>query len=71
LSPARDPLQFLRKLRTFFRYRRGVSKGAIDELRGGVEQFADAQVDQDVLACDAIRDVIGDVAVLSVSKFLD
>jgi hypothetical protein len=32
---------------------RRVSKGAIKEFRGSVEQFADAQVDQHVLAGEA------------------
>ena len=36
-----------------------------------LEQLADVQVGQNVLARDAICHVIRDVAVLSVSKFLD
>ena len=63
-------MQLLRKLRTLFRHRRGVSKGAIKKLCSSVEQLADAQVDQNVLARDAICDLVRDVA-LSVSKLLD
>jgi hypothetical protein len=55
-------------VRTFFRHRCRVSKGAIKQFRGRVEQLADTQVDQDVLAGDAICDQIRDVAALSVSK---
>jgi hypothetical protein len=58
-----------RKLCTLFRHRCGVAKGAIEEFCGSVEQLADAQVGQHVLAGEAVYDVIGDVA-LSVSKLL-
>ena len=63
-------LQFQRKLRTFFDHRRWISNGAIKELRGSIEQLADAQVDQKVLAGDAVCDVIRGVAVWSVSKLV-
>jgi hypothetical protein len=70
LIPVGGLLQFLRKLRTFFGHRCGISKGAIKEFRGGVEQLADAQIDQNVLACNAICNVIGNVATLSVLRLL-
>jgi hypothetical protein len=46
-------------------------KGAIKEFRSSVEQLADAKVDQNVLARDAVCELIGDFVALSVANVLD
>jgi hypothetical protein len=68
--PVDNLLQFLSKVRTLLRDCRGLSDGTLKELRGGIEQLADTQVDHNILTRDAFCDVIRDVAALSASGFL-
>jgi len=68
--PVDNFLQLLGQARAFLRDCRRLSDGLLEELRGRVEQLADAQVDQDIPARDAVCDVIRDVAAGSVSEFI-